>query len=354
MRDLTVLMTAIGAPGAPGIIYSLEKNGERKIKIIGTDMNKEAVGFSMVKKHFLVPSGNSSDYISRMLEIVEKEKPDILLPLATYELSPLAENKDKFESLGCKVLVSSPEALKIANNKAELCKFLDKKGIPTPKIKLPASVKEFEKAVYDLGYPEKPVCFKPVIGKGSRGFRILKSDIDKLDLLLRYKPDTTITTLEDILDLFENVKDFPELVIMEYLSGAEYSVDLLVKNGKAILTVPRRRDLIKAGISFIGTVEKNQKVIDMANSIVRAIGLDYNIGVQLKEDEAGVPKIIEINPRVEGTIILCVAAGVNLPYLAIKQALEETIPKIEPKWGTKIIRYWGWTFLDEKGDPITF
>ncbi|MCD6557729.1 MAG: ATP-grasp domain-containing protein, partial [Candidatus Aenigmarchaeota archaeon] len=75
-------------------------------------------------------------------------------------------------------------------------------------------------------------------------------------------------------------------------------------------------------------------------SIVNVIGLRYKIGVQLKEDEIGIPKIIEISPGFEVRIILCFAAGINLPYLAVKQALNEPLLQIDPKWETKIIRHW--------------
>jgi len=47
-------------------------------------------------------------------------------------------------------------------------------------------------------------------------------------------------------------------------------------------------------ITFIGTVERNEEVAEIANRIVKAIGLDYNINMQLKYSADGIPKIIEI------------------------------------------------------------
>ena len=82
-------MTACGAPGFPSIYKSLMKNAERKIEVIGTDMNKNAVGFLMLEKSYIVPSGLSEDFISTMLEIAEKENIDVIMPLATFELMAL-------------------------------------------------------------------------------------------------------------------------------------------------------------------------------------------------------------------------------------------------------------------------
>ena len=56
--------------------------------------------------------------------------------------------------------------------------------------------------------------------------------------------------------------------------------------------------------------------------------------------------IIEINPRVQGTIVACLGAGVNLPVLAIKQELDLPISEeeLQVKWGTKFSRYWDEVF----------
>ena len=345
MRDITVMVTASGAPGAPGIIKSLRLNGERKIRIVATDMNPDSYGLFVAEKGYVVPPGTSDEYITEMLKIAENENIDVILPLSTYELMPLSKNKEKFENIGTKVLVSDPEPLEIANNKGKLYEFLRGEGIPVPDAVMVESLSEFERSVFKLGYPDVPVCVKPQIGKGSRGFRILRGDVDRLDLFLNYKPDSTITTFEDMISILENADPFPKLIVMEYLPGKEYSVDLLVKNGEPLITIPRARNVIKLGISFIGTVERNEEVTEMANRIVKAIGLDYNINMQLKYSADGIPKIIEINPRVSGTIVLCTGAGVNMPYLGVKMALGEEIPQMEPKYGTRMIRYWGEVFI---------
>jgi len=349
MRDITVLVTASGAPGAPGIIKSLRLNRERKIRIVATDMNPDSYGLFVAEKGYVVPPGTSDEYISEMLKIAEKENIDVILPLSTYELMPLSKNKDKFVDLGTEVMVSDSEPLEIANNKGKLYEFLRGEGIPVPDAVMVESLSVFEGSVFKLGYPDVPVCVKPQISKGSRGFRILRGDIDRLDSFLNSKPDNTITTFEEMISILENAEPFPKLVVMEYLPGKEYSVDLLVKNGEPLITIPRARDVIKLGISFIGTVEYNEEVAEMANKIVRAIGLDYNINLQLKYSSEGIPKIIEVNPRVSGTIVLCTGAGVNMPYLGVKMALGEEIPQMEPKYGTKMIRYWDEVFITPNG-----
>ena len=352
LRDINVMVTAAGAPGAPGIMRSLKQNNERGIRIIGTDTNPDSAGLFMADKSYIVPHGKSYDFIPKMLEIATTEKIDAIQPLATDELPAFAENIHLFEKIGTKVLVSKPQALKVANNKGKLYSFLEASGIPSPQSIMVTQQPEFEKAVYEMGYPDFPVCVKPQVSKGGRGFRILKEDINKLETLLNSKPDSTLITLDDMLSILDGNNRFPELVVMEHLPGDEYSVDLLVKDGEPLTVLPRKRDAIKLGISFVGTIEKNDKVINMATAISRALKLDYNINLQLKYAADGIPKIIEINPRVSGTIVLGTGGGVNMPYLGVKLALGETIPEVSPVYNTRMIRYWQEIFIDPEGHPF--
>ncbi|MCJ2556737.1 MAG: ATP-grasp domain-containing protein [Candidatus Thermoplasmatota archaeon] len=353
LKDITVVVTAAGAPGAPPIMKSLRLNGERKIEIVGTDMNPDAVGLFMAERGHVVPGGTDPEFVPTMLELAEKERADVILPLATYELMPFSENVQRFEEIGVKVPVSKPEALTIANDKGLLCDFVRERGLPAPESVMVSSFKEFELAVEKLGHPEVPVCFKPRIGKGSRGFRVLDPSVDRFDLLMNHKPTHTVTTLDEISPVLSGADPFPELVVMEYLPGTEYSVDLLLSGGEALAVLPRPREVTKLGISFMGRIEKDPEIEELASKIAREIGLEYNINMQFKRSGDGVPKIIEINPRVSGTIVMCTGAGVNLPYLGVKLALGEEIPPIEPKYGTRMIRYWGEIFVDKDGHPYS-
>jgi len=336
MRALTVIVTACGAPGGPGIIKTLRKVEERDIRIVGTDVNPIASGLFLSDEAYVVPEGQSELYIPAMSKLARKTKADVILPLSSMELLPLSKNIDTFNET--KVVVNKEEPLEIALNKRKCYEFLKQRNLHVPEYFAVHSLKEFEEAVHALGYPEKPVCFKPPISKGQRGFRVLRTDVDLRRLLLEVKPNNTVTTLESVSGVLS--KGFEELLVMEYLPGPEYSVDSLVKNGESLVIVPRRRTETKLGVSSVGVVERNEEVMEIVRKINEAFKFDYNINIQLKYATNGVPKLIEINPRVSGTICLSSMAGPHLPYLAIKLALGEkfSIPKIE--WGVTMIRCW--------------
>lgn len=355
LSDIRVFITGAGAPGAPGIIKSLRSVTERKIEIYGGDANiSDAVGTGLLDKSFQIPFPESPDFIDSLLKICSEEKIDILVPLVTRELSTLSENKSKFLENGVIVSVSDHVPLLTANNKYLLMKYCSENGIPAPAFHLVKSLAEFKKAAMMLGYPAERICFKPPVSNGQRGFRILEDGQNKLLSLLNDKPNNVYISFDEFVSICNSATFFPELVVMEYLPGDEYSVDVLVDNGKCISVIPRSRDFIKMGISFAGTVVEEKEVIKYSRMIVEGLKLHGNIGLQFKRDKNGVPKILESNPRVQGTIVLCTAAGENMVYEAVKIGLGEKIPEPRINWGVKMIRFWDELFLDKNGDKINF
>lgn len=348
--DVTVLMTGAGAPGAWGIIRSLRATDERDVTVIGVDMDPEAYGFALVDEQYKVPAGTADDYIPRISEVVARTGADVVLPLTTDELQPLASARDDIDA---PVMVSEADALSVANDKAQLYEFLQENGFDSaPAFRFVDDESSFVAAVEALGYPEKPVCFKPTVGSGMRGFRVLDETADRLTRLLDEKPGAAVTTLDEIQPVLATADPFPELVVMEYLPGEEYSVDVLAMGDSVGPVVPRSRSQTRAGITFQGVVEEKQDLISEASEICRELGLEYNVNLQFKYDADGNPKIIEINPRVAGTIIMSVGAGANLPYLGLKYALDEPIPPTDIQWGTWMARYWNEVFRTPSGESF--
>ena len=263
------------------------------------------------------------------------------MPLVTKELIPLSLHTKEFELAGVKLLVSPVASLEIANNKSRLYEFLQWRGMPVPDFRVVETVEQFKLAVEELGYPEKQVCFKPSVSNGSRGFRIVSSQFNALDLLFNQKPTSTYIALSDAVQTLSSGA-IPELLVSEYLPGEEYSVDCLANHGEPVVIIPRLRSKMINGISIEGEFVKEDAIIHYCGQIIKELKLHGNIGIQVKRSAAGQFLILEINPRVQGTISAALGAGVNLPELAIKQELGLTISPLESniQWGTKFSRYW--------------
>jgi len=340
LKPIKVILTCAGGLESVGKIESLKYVKERKVTVIGTDMEKDAPGTHVADKFYTVPSGDSPDYIDAMMKIAKKEDVDVILPASQNEIISLSKYRALFEKIGTVVACSNHESIVASSDKGLLYEFLRKRGLPHPKFYNVSDIKNFESAVAKLGYPAKQVVMKPRLTSGSRGFRIIKSGVDEKELLLEHKPaDNVYASMPEMVRVLGSGK-FPSLVVSEYLPGKEYSIDVLARGGESLIIVPRVRDKIMHGISIAGTVEKNDEVDAIVRRIVKAFGFDYNINVQLKGSDDGRLLPYEINPRISGTIAAATGAGANLIYFGAKLALNEEIPKVNVKYGTKMIRYW--------------
>jgi carbamoyl-phosphate synthase large subunit len=344
MEQVNVMITGAGAPGAPGIIKSLRLNGEREIRIIGVDIDDHfSSGMGMVDQFYKIPTpDNESVFIGKVLEIARKHEVKVIIPLVTRELFVFSKCIHQFLKYDIQVLVSDYKCLQIANDKFELMTFCAANNIPVPEFYKVNSPDEFRAAAKKLSFPEKMICFKPPVSNGLRGFRIITppGKVDKMDLLLNQKPNDVFMGFDEFENIIQQSNYFPELLVMEYLEGMEYSVDVLADHGTCIEVIPRSRDKIKMGISFAATLIKDEKIIAYSRQIVTKLGLHGNIGLQFKNDSHGEPKILESNPRVQGTIVFNTAAGFNMVYNAVKVALREEIQMQPIKWDMKMVRYW--------------
>jgi carbamoyl-phosphate synthase large subunit len=189
-----------------------------------------------------------------------------------------------------------------------------------------------------MGYPHRPFVLKLNHGTGAQGVKIVDPGLDPFSRL--FDRNNLRVRYED-LDLgLADVDPLPPMHVAEYLPGREFSVDVLCRNGETLSTIVRDRLATVGGMATHAVVIDHPEAEKTARQVVELIGLSYVVNVQFRCDRHGVPRLMEVNPRIPGTIGLTVAAGVNMPYLAVKQALgEEFVPR-QAVVGTEVIKYW--------------
>lgn len=333
----SVLITGGGAPGAAGIIHSLRAMPD--ISIHAVDRDSEAYGRHLADHFGVVPDAHSPQFIPELLRYSEQHHISVILPLVTRELLPLSQSIEAFHRIGTRVLVSDPKAIEAANDKGELYKQLISAGIKAPEFKRVSDWFSMHKAIQDLGYPEKPVIIKPCISNGLRGFRVLDPRVNELDLLLNHKPNHTFISLQKLEQIFAR-QAMPDYVVSEFLPGDEYTVDVLAEEGKVLQCVPRKRVSMANGISTRGELVNDPQIMEYVSEIVLHLNLNWLVGVQVKCNAAGMPVILEVNPRIQGTTVACMGGGINFASLAIKKALFGDFEYHEPGWGTRFVRHW--------------
>lgn len=352
LKDITVLMTGAGAPGAPGIIRCLRKNGERKIRLIGVDMNENAAGRKLVDVFYRVPSAKEPDFIDSILDICKKEGVQVVIPLVTRELFKFAENAREFEEIGATVSVMDMKALSIVNNKVRLLTKMRELGLETPEFIPCRTADEVEKACAQLGYPQKAICVKGAEGNGSRGVRLIDPEKSLYELLFNEKPNSMYMSYHDLMLALREKNDIPSMMVMELLPGEEYGVDTLCDHGTVLYMAGRHNYAVNSSIPQGSILENREEPFVIARELIEKLKMSGNVNFDFKYDACGKARLIEINPRLSATIVSYAPAGINFPYLRIKQLLGEELPQISLKEGCVMQRRYGEVFFDPDGNEI--
>jgi carbamoyl-phosphate synthase large subunit len=307
----TILLSASGSPGSARLIRALHENGEREVRIVGTDMNPNAIGAHLCDAFHVVPAGSDPAYPEAILELVERERVDVVLPQSSFDLDALSARRDEFP---VPVLVSSPDTVHRSNDKAETYAFLQRIGVPTVEYRRVAGAREVDAAARELGYPDRPVCFKPVFSSGSRGFRILDPTVDRAHQLLHERPGSVAMRLEEALELLPD-EGGTELLVMELATGGERTIDGIADGTRVVLGHPKTREAMRAGLAMFFVTLADAQLMEIADRIVRELQIEWFFNIQLVGDA-----VIEINPRISTVVY---QEDLNLPWLGVKRALGE-------------------------------
>jgi carbamoyl-phosphate synthase large subunit len=275
-------------------------------------MSGRSVGRHLCDAFHLVPAGSDPAFADVMLDVARREGVDAILPQSSFDLLGLAEARDRFE--GIAVLVSSPDAIRRANDKAETYALLDRIGVRGPAWRRVRGANAVAEAARELGYPDHEVALKPVFSSGSRGFRVLSASADRREQLLTNRPGVAeALRLDDLVELLGD--DDTELLVMELASGTERTIDGIASGGRILLGHPKTREAMRAGLAMYFETLDDPELMDVAGRIVSELELDHFFNIQLVGD-----RVIEINPRIS-TIVY--QEDLNLPYLGVKHALGE-------------------------------
>jgi carbamoyl-phosphate synthase large subunit len=212
------------------------------------------------------------------------------------------------------VLVSSPDAIHRSNDKAETYAMLHRLGIPAPEFRRVNGAHEVDAAARELGYPDRPVCFKPVFSSGSRGFRILDPTVDRAHQLLNERPGSVSMRLEEAVELLPD-EGGPDLLVMELATGGERTIDGIGDGREIVLGHPKTREAMRAGLAMYFVTLADDGLMEMADTIVQELQIEWFFNIQLVGEH-----VIEVNPRISTVVY---QEDLNLPWLGVKRALGE-------------------------------
>lgn len=236
------------------------------------------------KRHHVIPDIFSPGWIDALNAVIIRNNIDFIFPAHSGIIDSLISFREVLkapsilpESNVCEILRSKTRTYEMFN-----------KLIPTPRL---------YHSIHDVG--AFPIFVKPDNGHGSQGAQIVQ-DAGHLQGLLRSNSG---------------------LIMMEYLPGKEFTVDCFSVKGKGLLfSSGRERTRIRMGTSMNSVLVAdflNNHFRNIAEIITSVLPLEGPWFFQMKEDSKGKLTLLEIEPRIAGTMALNRVRGINFALLAI-------------------------------------
>jgi len=317
-----LLITNAGYGHTLSIIRNMAKDG---IEIIAADTGKLACSCysRYVKKCYTYtsPSKNEEKFISDLIEIIKKEKPDVFLPVSTETTVIVSKHKDKLKDL-VKVPIADYDQMLTAHDKFKSIKLAEETGVPYPKTFILDSLDSLDKILNELGLP--------VIIKARLGTGIFARVNSKKEAIEKIKEFENVRCIKGVIE-------GKNPLIQEFIPGQIHDACVLFNKGKlrAVLTQKRLRTLpINGGPGILNETTNEPELIRYAEKLLSKINYHGPGLVEFMIDERDKkPKLLEINPKLWGTSNMSIAAGINFPLLAFKMAVEGDI---KPVWNYKV------------------
>jgi predicted ATP-grasp superfamily ATP-dependent carboligase len=219
-------------------------------------------------------------FIGELNKIIELYEIDFIIPAHDSAVLKMAENQSIIKA---SIVTSCAKTCKICRSKRKTYELFDK-IVPTPKIYNKSEEMYF------------PIFLKPDVGQGTKG---------------TYK----VNTKEDVGFY---IKKDPTLLALEYLPGKEYTVDCFTdRNRKLLFAEGRQRIRIYNGISVNSKPIVNPLFQQLAEIINQTLSFQGVWFYQVKERANGELVLMEISPRIAGTMALFRVLGVNFIQLSL-------------------------------------
>lgn len=295
---MNILMSAAGSSAATSIIKHLQKLGHR---VIGIDAShhSECLAKHHCDEFYLSPLCNSPEFIPFINALSDKF--DLYIPFIDEELLCLSNNNDLLPQVCSKIIINNKDVINTCTSKIKFQTFCQQHHLPVATITHKA-----------------PAIFKPEFGRGGKGIYIIEED--------------------ELIPYFHKKQG----VVQKLIQGVEYTVDVLVDSqGQWLFGLARKR-LETAGVSRVGEIDQQASVLALAKQCTEKFKFKGPINIQIMLDPNQNVHLIEINPRLSGSLIFSTLAGFDILGLSIRTwlSMPYQLPLEKDITNKRLVRYW--------------
>lgn len=169
---------------------------------------------------------------------------------------------------------------------------MEQKGLPVVPSWRVNTLAELKTHLASPPFTDSPVCVKPVTGIYGMGF--WRFDDSASPMAVFNHPEHRLVSPQQYIAAASAAESFKPLVLMPYLPGPEFSVDILADKGEILAAVGRRKE------GAIQYLVNEGSARELACDCARVMKADGLVNVQTRNDVNGNPVLLETNMRPSG------------------------------------------------------
>lgn len=252
----------------------------KEVELFGAGQSASNHAAFLFEHYHILPSIHEEGWLAQLVALCRQLGIDYIFPAHDDVVVALATHRECIPTV---VLTASSETCLITRSKSKTYNHLQSL-VRVPRVYAPDGVDQF------------PLVVKPDRGQGSQGVHLVE------------KRDQLRAALERVRDG----------IICEYLPGEEYTIDCFSDRNRGVLFCGARARLrMRNGIAVHTRSVALAGALDMAKHIGRALGLHGAWFFQLKRAADGELTLLEVAPRIAGSMSTHRIQGVNFPLLTI-------------------------------------
>lgn len=281
-------------------------------EVIALDYRATSPTVGLADRAYQTPAYNSPEYLTMIREWFTAERPDLFLCMNDYEANALSHGvADELRELGCAVAVLNKAAHEIVLDKHYTAQKLQEYSIPTPATYLGSDVA----TALDTAMEDSKFVVKHRYGAGSTGVHVVT-------------PDELAEAVDESAQSALGPDGKPShhvdsVIIQDFLPGAEYGVDgVFSVNGSSefLGLVARRKEQMRGGDTDLATSVDPEPFRASIAKLGQLLCPTGSIDVDFRENAAGEPMVIDVNPRMGGGYPFSHRAGADMPATLVRAA----------------------------------
>jgi len=292
-RPSLVCVRSLGAAGHPALVVDLGEDRPGPAAV-----SRWTGGYARIPGYV----GNEQATARALALLVDRHRPDVVVPTSDATVELLRRERAVLEGR-TGLALADDAALEVAVDKERTLALAAELSIPVPGGVAAHDLDEAEEAVRLTGYP---AVVKPARSwahdSWQRGRRTSRLVVDRAELRAAVR---------------EGLEDGAVPLVQPWLCGAREAVSLFVTREGTwarFAQVAHRMQPPLGGTSVVReSVPLDPALLSFAERLLQAMDYEGYAEVEFRRDARGVPRLMEVNPRLSASVGVASAAGVDFP-----------------------------------------